>query len=365
MIKYALVVAVCLLSIPCASATSNVVNNLEKAYTENEQKIDHQRQKHAHVLNELLTIDRNLNVKRAELSRINATLKAYQHEQKTIQQTVLDSQQEFEAMQVHFERRIRDIYKYQNFGFLEVVFSSHDLLSFFETAIWFEKLLTADVRLLDTIQKKHRAWLNYQRKVANRKQRIARMHQQATATLSTIRQTKQKKNQRLHALNDTIEAFEKENQALLASSSELASLIRKRKKTSVTGSLQFVKPVLGWLSSNFGYRTHPIFKRRIFHSGIDFAAPSGQKIIAADRGSVVFSGWWGGYGKATILDHGNNITTVYAHQSRIVAKKGQQVEKGQLIGYVGSTGYSTGPHLHFEVRKNGTPINPTTYFKKL
>ena len=363
MIKYAGIV-LCI-GLACSGTTPNAVQELEQAYTRNEHHIEEQREKQSKVLNELLTIDRNLKVKQTELTRLNANLKAYQHEQINIQQQVADAHTEFQNVQHHFERRIRDIYKYQNFGFLEVLFSSHDLLSFFETAIWFEKLLTADIRLLDNIQKKYQAWLNYQRKIAQRKSRIESMQSQAQSTLLNIQQTKQQKNQRLQTLNQTIEAFEKENQALLASSSELATLIRSRKKTTVMGSMQFVKPVLGWLSSSFGYRTHPIFKRRIFHAGIDFAAPSGRKIIAADRGTVIFSGWWGGYGKATILDHGNNITTVYAHQSRIVTKKGQQVEKGQLIGYVGSTGYSTGPHLHFEVRKNGTPINPSTYFKKL
>ncbi|MDG2264652.1 MAG: peptidoglycan DD-metalloendopeptidase family protein [Candidatus Marinamargulisbacteria bacterium] len=365
MTKYLIFIFLGIIAVPTLGTTPNAVKKLEQSYTNTEQKIDAQRQKQSKVLKELLTLDRNLTVKQTELKRLNANLKAYHHEQKSIEQRVTDSEAEFKTIQKNFEHRLRDIYKYQNFGFLEVLFSSHDLLSFFETAIWFEKLLTADIKLLKRIQKKHKSWLSYQRKVAQRKHRIQRMHQQANASLLDIQNTKKQKNKRLSTLNQTIKLFEQNNQALLASSSELASLIRKRKKTTVIGSMQFVKPVLGWLSSSFGYRTHPIFKRRIFHSGIDFAAPSGQKIIAADRGTVVFSGWWGGYGKATILDHGHNITSVYAHQSRIVAKKGQQVEKGQLIGYVGSTGYSTGPHLHFEVRKNGTPINPSTYFKNL
>jgi murein DD-endopeptidase MepM/ murein hydrolase activator NlpD len=81
-------------------------------------------------------------------------------------------------------------------------------------------------------------------------------------------------------------------------------------------------------------------------------------IQAADSGEVIFSGWWDGYGKAVIIDHGKGISTVYAHMSKIYIQKGQTAVKGQVIGLLGSTGYSTGPHLHFEVRKNGAPQNP-------
>jgi peptidoglycan hydrolase CwlO-like protein len=206
------------IGLACSGTTPNAVQELEQAYTRNEHHIEEQREKQSKVLNELLTIYRNLKVKQTELTRLNANLKAYQHEQINIQQQVADAHTEFQNVQHHFERRIRDIYKYQNFGFLEVLFSSHDLLSFFETAIWFEKLLTADIRLLDNIQKKHQAWLNYQRKIAQRKSRIESMQSQAQSTLLNIQQTKQQKNQRLQTLNQTIEAFEKENQALLASS---------------------------------------------------------------------------------------------------------------------------------------------------
>ena len=131
----------------------------------------------------------------------------------------------------------------------------------------------------------------------------------------------------------------------------------------VTGG--FLTPVQGRLSSPFGWRIHPKFKSRKFHNGIDIAAPMGTPIKAANAGKVIFSGWYGGYGRVVILDHGqvNGVptTTLYAHMSRQKVVVGQSVVRGQTIGLVGSTGYSTGPHLHFEVRINGKPQNPQNY----
>ena len=131
-----------------------------------------------------------------------------------------------------------------------------------------------------------------------------------------------------------------------------------RKGGRVIGTGQMVWPLRGRLTSRFGYRRHPFWGGRHFHTGIDIAKKYGSAGKAADAGEVIFSGWWDGYGKAIVVDHGRRTTTVYAHLSRIYKQVGAVVAKGQIIGLVGSTGYSTGPHLHFEVRKNGKPVNP-------
>ena len=108
-------------------------------------------------------------------------------------------------------------------------------------------------------------------------------------------------------------------------------------------------------------RFDPILETNSMHTGVDFGAPMGTPIHAAADGTVVFAGPRGGYGNCTIIDHGNSLATLYGHQSVIGVTVGQKVTKGQVIGKVGSTGMSTGPHLHFEVRVNGTPVNPMTY----
>lgn len=128
------------------------------------------------------------------------------------------------------------------------------------------------------------------------------------------------------------------------------------------GGAFFIMPTAGWKSSDFGYRYDPYYKVWQLHAGVDIAAPSGQSIYAAADGRVVRAGWNGGYGNYTCISHGDyqgkDLETCYGHQSAILVSVGQYVHRGQLIGRVGTTGASTGPHLHFEVRRDGTPENP-------
>ena len=117
-------------------------------------------------------------------------------------------------------------------------------------------------------------------------------------------------------------------------------------------------PVAGQITSYFGYRYHPILHFTRFHAGIDFGASWGSPIVAAADGQVSAAGWAGGYGRQVRIWHGGGLTTTYSHMSEITAAPGSFVRRGQLIGYVGSSGLSTGPHLHYEVLKDGAPVNP-------
>lgn len=128
---------------------------------------------------------------------------------------------------------------------------------------------------------------------------------------------------------------------------------------------RFILPVASFkrLSSRFGTRIHPIRKTRRMHKGIDLSAKTGTRILAADSGKVIWSGWKSGFGYCIQIDHHNGYTTTYGHCSKLVADTGDNVRRGEYIAEVGSTGHSTGPHLHFEVRKSGKPIDPMQFFK--
>jgi len=132
-------------------------------------------------------------------------------------------------------------------------------------------------------------------------------------------------------------------------------------KYGIPPSGKLLWPASGPMMSGFGYRIHPILGINRFHSGIDIGAPYGSQVIAAAGGEVIQSGYFGGYGYSVMLYHGGGYATWYAHLSSINVLMGQMVERGKLVGLVGSTGWSTGPHLHFEIRINGAAQNPIEY----
>ncbi|MEJ5256910.1 MAG: M23 family metallopeptidase [Fervidobacterium sp.] len=134
--------------------------------------------------------------------------------------------------------------------------------------------------------------------------------------------------------------------------------------TSFTQLADFIWPVYGSISSEFGWRIHPIYNKNMFHTGIDIKADTGTPVFASRSGKVKYAGWKSGYGNLIIIDHGNGIETYYAHLSKINVYVGLYVEKGDFIARVGSTGTSTGPHLHFEVRKNDQTNDPVAYLPR-
>jgi murein DD-endopeptidase MepM/ murein hydrolase activator NlpD len=208
--------------------------------------------------------------------------------------------------------------------------------------------------------------------VEQQKNEIALIREQLLAQKADYQMQAQSQSELIQRLNGDRLALEAAQNQLDKDSKNLEVLIQQKvaaaqtktnSRTSViirgTGVLAY--PSNAPTSSPFGWRMHPVLGYRRFHSGLDFAAGYGSTIRAADSGIVIFAGWYGGYGRAVIINHGKGITTLYGHTSELYVSEGKTVERGQAIAAVGSTGLSTGPHLHFEVRQNGTPVNPADY----
>ena len=190
------------------------------------------------------------------------------------------------------------------------------------------------------------------------------------AALDELEDAKSAKEKVLAAAEKDEAAWSKQEDKLLAESDQIAAQLKAAQAASSesqtpaaseAGSGQFYRPVPGAVTSAFGYRVHPIFHVRKMHTGVDMHASMGTPIHAAAAGTVISAGWRGGYGKCVVISHGGNLATLYAHQSTLLVSAGQHVTRGQVIGEVGSTGYSTGAHLHFEVRVGGSPVNPMGY----
>jgi len=137
--------------------------------------------------------------------------------------------------------------------------------------------------------------------------------------------------------------------------------LSNRLRSVVSIATTFVWPARGRITSGFGFRMHPVFGTREMHTGIDIGAPLGAPVVSSREGRVIWAGWYGGYGMLVRVDHGSGLMTAYSHLSHISVKVGQILHPGDLVGRVGSTGFSTGPHLLFEIRIHGRPLDPLKY----
>ncbi|HEY9825266.1 MAG TPA: peptidoglycan DD-metalloendopeptidase family protein [Stenomitos sp.] len=205
--------------------------------------------------------------------------------------------------------------------------------------------------------------------VETQKNQIALLTQELMSQKASTEGQAQSEQILVSRLNSDREALTAAEQQLAAESEKIAQDIQQRLAARIAfpnaiflpGTGQMLLPADGPITSNFGWRVHPILGSSRFHNGVDFGAEEGSLIRAADNGVVISAEWAGGYGNAVIIDHGNGLTTLYGHTSQMFVTAGQSIQKGQPIAAVGSTGLSTGPHLHFEVRRGGEPIDPMPF----
>jgi murein DD-endopeptidase MepM/ murein hydrolase activator NlpD len=199
---------------------------------------------------------------------------------------------------------------------------------------------------------------------AAERDRLQGLKDQALANRAAARSEEDRQQELLRQIQDKKADFQSELNALQVESGVVGEFLRQvqaGQKLAPRKKRTFRAPVGAPVSSGFGTRVHPILGEVRMHTGLDYAAGGGVPIKAAGNGIVIWAGPRGGYGNTVIIDHRNGLATLYAHQSRVSARLGQKVSTGQVIGFVGQTGMSTGPHLHFEVREMGAPVDPAWY----
>ena len=262
--------------------------------------------------------------------------------------------------------RIRQVYKHQRKGMFQLIFTAKDMNSLLDV-IYFERIiLKKDYAKMLTMKAKAQRLARMKAEVQAKKSQLARSIQDINYQQKYIKNAIAQNQSMINKYKNDRKTYEQAERELARQSASLQSMLAKNKGSDVVASSgTFMRPIGGRITSPFGWRTHPIFNSRTFHSGIDIAGPNRGSIKASNSGKVIYSGWYGGYGKVVIVDHGKvngkPTTTLYAHMSSIRVGQGQLVNKGDVLGYEGTTGYSTGPHVHFEVRINGKPNNPLNY----
>ncbi len=265
-----------------------------------------------------------------------------------------------------YRGRLRDIYINGQINYLDVLLGAKDFSDFSSRMYLLKRVIASDISLLEDLKKKRAELEANQEILESNMAKIKVVHSEVSSKQQLVAQ---KTSEREAAYNDALaeqERLDEEYNELMATSERIANMIRNLESGGTISSSSIVSsgyawPIAGEITSPFGWRVHPVFGTEKFHTGLDIAADYGDPIVASNSGTVIYADWMGGYGNAVMIDHGGGIVTLYGHNSSLAVYDGQQVAKGQIIAYAGSTGYSTGPHCHFEVRIHGEVTDPLDY----
>jgi len=322
-------------------------------------------QKHENTAQQKLQgLRQNIKVTDSQIKASEAKLAAAEKQLQSIERSLLNTEEKFRQQQIATVARLRFLQRQQVDRGWAVLLQSENINEFLTRRYQLKQLYVADRKMLTTLRQQADKVDQQRDQQATKKNEVALLAQQLYAQKAQFERQANSQQSMIARLQSDRRALSAAEAQLEQDSRNIGALIQKKlatRKALIRGNGRMVFPANGAITSSFGWRVHPILGYQRFHAGIDFGADSGSPIYAADSGSVIFAGWYGGYGNTVIIDHGSGITTLYGHASRLYVIEGQNVQRGQTVAAVGSTGLSTGPHLHFEVRKQGEPVNPAPY----
>lgn len=350
----------------CGCLVSYGANDIETQKRQTREKINRLKWLESVETNKLYKNQQKLENANTNLSNSQNQIRSAQKELDGLQARLDKASAEYNTLNFILADHIRRVYKSQRKAYIEILLNSEDI-NMLVDRLYFQKIiLQDDYNKMVEAKQKAQEINQLARSIQARKRSLERSVASINSQQAYINKAIAKNESMINKLRTDRIAYQKAEKELAKQSASIGSYINKTAKDSnVQVASGFIKPIQGRITSPFGYRTHPIFNSRSFHSGIDIGGPNLGAIKASNSGKVIYSGWYGGYGKVVILEHGivngKPITTLYAHMNSIAVTNGQRVTKGQTLGYEGTTGYSTGPHCHFEVRVNGQPNNPLNY----
>ncbi len=312
------------------------------------------------VTRDLSRIERELEGLQADLRELQGQLGKTEANIAATEVDIADAQARLEVRNGLMMKRIRAMSEVGYVNYLEVLLGSRNFSDFLSRFELLRQVLSSDVELFTQVKEEKRQLEVKKTYLEEQRADLVQLQSDTAARKAAVEAKEDQKQALLAQLRDNKASVQEALDDLEKTSKELENYILQiqRARQQAGGKPAFKWPVSGPITSRFGMRFHPILKTNRMHTGIDIAAASGVSIKASASGYVILAGWAGGYGKCVIIDHGGMWSTLYAHMSVIDVKINQQVAQGQEIGHVGSTGYSTGPHLHFEIRYNGEPQDP-------
>lgn len=357
------------------------------------------------VLSEIDKLNTSIASTEKEISDLNDKITELTSSISDKTKEIENKEEEFEEKDKLLQDRLVALYEAGDTTYLDMLLTSGSITDFISSYYLVEQLTKCDTEVLNAIENTKKEIEDDKKELENKKQEIDKTKSQIAEKNEKLKSDKNTKQAKVNNLTEEQKELEGELAAYNAKMNEIEAIERRAEAQrkaeedatknqttngntsnkgnssntgnvgntgatggnsgTITSSGKMTWPIPGYrnITSNFGYRIHPIYHTNKLHSGIDVGAPTGAKFVAADDGTVLIAsyGYNGGYGNYVVISHGNGITTRYAHGTSILVSAGQKVSKGTPVLTVGSTGASTGPHAHFEVRLNGTAVNPLNY----
>ena len=342
------------------------LNEVQSQMQKMQERKEKARQKAAAASEGLEEIQSRLNELQAQARELQAKSNALQAKINDNQAKLAKKKAEVEQRKKVYSQRLRQIYINGQVNYLDVLLGAKDFGDFSSRMYLLQKIISSDIAMLQQLQKDEAEIKSRQEQLDAEMKEIKSTKAELEAKRARANRLKEQRSHMLYKAQEEEQQSQSEYERLLAISENITAMLRNMESSgggssSSGGTGRFMWPCRGEITSYFGWRTHPIFGTTKYHSGMDIAVDYGTPIMAADSGTVIYSGWLGGYGYAVMIDHGSGLVTLYAHNQSLNVYEGQYVTKGTCIAYAGSTGYSTGPHCHFEVRLHGEVTEPLNY----
>lgn len=341
--------------------------DLQRQAEEQQAKTNEASAKVESVSERLRQIQEELRVATAEYKEVKGQLDSVEDKISDNTELLQKTEADLKVKNKKLQQRVRDIYINGQISYVDVLFGAKDFADLMTRMDVLKRIIKHDYDLIMKVREEKATVENTRAQLEKDKAEAEVLVTDAQAKRAKVEDKESEQQVLLDQAIYDRDTSERMYEEIMAASQEVANMIRRSHMSSAgysgapAGAGGMIWPISGPITSEFGWRTHPIFGTARFHSGLDIGGDYGMPIYAAASGTVIYAGWISGYGNAVIIDHGGGVTTLYGHNDSLNVSEGENVAQGQVIAMCGSTGNSTGPHCHFEVRENGEPVSPYGY----
>lgn len=371
----ALIVAIIIVSSNVFATSTSIKNQLKDLNSQQKDAKNELNQNQADqkdVLKQIDKLDQNINTTETQIENTKNEISRLEKNIKIAEENIDYMQKEYDKKFELRKERVKAYYKNGSTSLRDIAYKTDDPTEIIYREKIIEKILKYDDDLMTEINEEKESINEEKIKLEEDKVACANLKSKLDVKLAGLNETVSVKTKYLTQLKTDQKDLERSIDEIQKKADELEAELKRIASSSTTskytgGTMTWPLPGYYGISSYFGNRLHPVLKIYKMHTGVDIAGAgcNGKNVVAAADGKVITAGWISGYGYTVMIDHGGGIVTLYAHSQKLLVKKGDKVKAGDVIMLVGSTGYATGPHVHFEVRVNGKYVNPLDgYIKK-